>query len=260
MRAVRAGGWRAGRRRDKGPPHAGHAKVECASVTLSSIPFARLDPSIIGHVVKRSRHTCSPTHGAILVSLMSGRIWAVGALCSFFALLHCGGSVQVISGDEGGRGGTAGSAGRGHAGAGHAGRGPSGAGGGGATSVDAGFDVYVDPGCPDAGPPVQVMACDAFSSTPNCPFGQGCFPFVDHPFGQGCDAQTFGTECRPAGAGVQGDTCGSADESCASGFVCVVGSQPGKHCVQLCPINGQKVCPAGMICSELDVEGFGVCS
>jgi hypothetical protein len=191
---------------------------------------------------------------------MSGRIWAVGVLCSFFALLHCGGSVQVISGDEGGRGGTAGSAGRGHPGAGHAGRAASGAGGGGAASVDAGFDVYVDPGCPDAGPPVQVMACDAFSPTPNCPFGQGCFPFVDHPFGQGCDAQTFGTECRPAGAGVQGDTCGSEDESCASGFVCVVGSQPGKHCVQLCPINGQKVCPAGMICSELDVEGFGVCS
>jgi len=40
----------------------------------------------------------------------------------------------------------------------------------------------------------------------------------------------------------------------------VVGSQPGKHCVQLCPIGGQKVCPQGMICGELDVEGYGVCS
>jgi len=30
--------------------------------------------------------------------------------------------------------------------------------------------------------------------------------------------------------------------------------------VQLCPIGGQKVCPAGMICGELDVEGYGVCS
>ena len=187
---------------------------------------------------------------------MSGRIRAVGALCSFFALLHCGGSVQVISGDEGGRGGAAGSAGRSHGGrAGHVA-----SAGGGAASVDAGFDAYVDPGCPVAPPPVQVSACDPFSPAPNCPVGQGCFPFVDHPFGQGCDAPTFGTECRPAGAGVQGDTCGSQDAGCASGFVCVVGSQPGKHCVQLCPINSQHVCPAGMICSELDVEGFGVCS
>jgi len=30
--------------------------------------------------------------------------------------------------------------------------------------------------------------------------------------------------------------------------------------VQLCPIGGQKVCPQGMICGELDVEGYGVCS
>jgi hypothetical protein len=111
------------------------------------------------------------------------------------------------------------------------------------------------------GAPVQVNECDAFSPNPNCPPGEVCDPFVDHPAGDGCGAQRFGTQCHTAGTGQQGDLCGTPESSgCASGFVCVVGSQPGKHCVQLCPVGGQKVCPAGMICGELDVEGFGVCS
>jgi len=189
---------------------------------------------------------------------MSGRIWALAAICSVLALLHCGGTVEVSS--DGG----AGAGGRGHAGrAAHAGGGNSVSGSGGNRPIepaDAGFDVYVDPGCPDVGAPVEVNECDPFAANPMCPPDQGCFPFVDHPFGEGCGAQTFGTVCRPAGSGLQGDTCGTADQSCASGFVCVVGSQPGKHCVQLCPIGGQKVCPQGMICGELDVEGYGVCS
>jgi len=58
----------------------------------------------------------------------------------------------------------------------------------------------------------------------------------------------------------QGDTCGSGSTRCASGFVCVVGSEPGKQCVQLCRMGVQSSCPAGLICGELDVEGYGVCS
>jgi len=187
---------------------------------------------------------------------MSGRFWAVTVIGSVFALLHCGGTVEVSADGGGGAGG------RGHAGrAGRAGgNSVSGSGGSAAAPLDAGFDAYDDPGCPDVGAPVQVNECDVFAATPSCPFGQGCFPFVEHPFGEGCDAQRFGTACRPSGTGQQGDDCGSAGQSCAAGFVCVVGSQPGKHCVQLCPIGSQKVCPAGMICGELDVEGYGVCS
>jgi len=187
---------------------------------------------------------------------MSGRIWAVLIFCSVFALLHCGGSVEVSSA-AGGAGGQ-GQAGR----TGIAGRGNSVAGSGGAVTPlpDAGLDAYVDPGCPDVGAPVEVNACDPFAAVPTCPEGQGCFPFVEHPFGTGCDAQSFGTVCRAAGTGLQGDVCGGGSAGCAAGFVCVVGSQPGKHCVQLCRIGGQKVCPAGMICGELDVEGYGVCS
>lgn len=188
---------------------------------------------------------------------MSGRFWAVAVIGSVFSLLHCGGTVEV-SDDAGG------ASGRGHAGrAAHAGRAnsASGSGGAGATQpADAGYDVYVDPGCPDVGAPVQVNECDPFAATPTCPDGQGCFPFVKQPFEEGCGEQSFGTECRPAGSGQQGDSCGTAGQSCAAGFVCVVGSQPGKHCVQLCPIGSQKVCPAGLICGELDVEGYGVCS
>jgi hypothetical protein len=191
------------------------------------------------------------------VPLMSGRFWAVAIIGSVFALLHCGGTVEVSTGGGGGVGGR-GQAGR----AGHAGRSNSTAGSAGSTTapLDAGYDAYVDPGCPDVGAPIEVKECDPFAATSTCPQGEGCFPFVTHPMGVGCDAQRFGTECRPSGTGVQGDECGSADQSCAAGFVCVVGAQPGKHCVQLCPIGSETVCPRGMICGELDVEGYGVCS
>jgi hypothetical protein len=181
----------------------------------------------------------------------------VVAIGSVFSLLHCGGTVEV-SGED------AGASGRGHAGrAGHGGRGNSLAGSGGSgisTPPDAGRDAYVDPGCPDVGAPSAMNECDPFAALPSCPAGEGCFPFVRHPYGEGCDVQSFGTECRPTGTGKQGDICGGDGLSCASGFVCVVGAQPGKHCVQLCPVGAQNVCPPGMICGELDVEGYGVCS
>jgi hypothetical protein len=188
---------------------------------------------------------------------MSGRSWAFAAFASIFALLHCGGSVEVVNGG----GGSAGSAGRGGQ-SGHAGHvGLAGAGSGGLASPrDAGFDEYVDPGCPDAAPPPEVMECDPFSADPTCLKGEGCYPFVDHPFGAGCGTQSFGTQCLRAGVGRQGDDCTDGSSGCASGFVCVVGSEPGKHCVQLCKMGVQNSCPAGLICGELDVEGYGVCS
>ncbi|MES1177212.1 MAG: hypothetical protein ABUL62_23015 [Myxococcales bacterium] len=193
---------------------------------------------------------------------MSGRIWAIALLCSVFALLHCGGTVEIAPGAGGGGASSAGAAGRGHGGraGGQSGNAGAPSAGHGAQPADAGFDVYVDPGCPDVGAPVQVNQCDAFSQSSGCPPGLGCYPFVDHPFGDGCGAQTFGTECRPAGTGQQGDPCGGGDDGCASGYVCVVGSQPGKHCVQLCPVGDSSSCPPGLICGDLDVEGFGVCS
>jgi hypothetical protein len=187
---------------------------------------------------------------------MSGRLWALALLCSGFALLHCGGTVTTTLAD-GGSGGSAGQAGRS---AGHAGQSSSQAGGGaGSLPVDAGFDEYVDPGCPDAGQPTQVNNCDPFALVTTCPEGQGCYPFVDQPL-VGCAPQMFGTVCSVAGTGRQGEVCGDGTNDCASGFVCVVGAQPGKHCVQLCLMSQVDSCPRGMICGELDVEGYGVCS
>jgi hypothetical protein len=186
---------------------------------------------------------------------MSGRLWALALLCSGFALLHCGGTV-VTTLDDGTGGGSVGHAGR----AGHAGESSS-HGGGGTSSlpVDAGFDEYVDPGCPDAGPPTEKNRCDPFAVETGGPPGQGCYPFVDQPL-VGCAPQGFGTACMLAGSGHQGAVCGDGVNDCASGFVCVVGSQPGKHCVQLCLMSQVDSCPRGMICGELDVEGYGVCS
>ena len=173
-------------------------------------------------------------------------------MASVSALLHCGGSVEVVDG----AGGSSGGAGRGQAG--HAGQ--AAFAGAGALPLDASFDEYVDPGCPEAGPATTINECDPFSSAPSCPLGEGCYPFVDHPDGEGCGSQTFGTECLRAGDGRQGDVCGDGAARCASGYVCVVGSEPGKHCVQLCRMGIANACPAGLICGELDVEGYGVCS
>lgn len=188
---------------------------------------------------------------------MSGRFWVLAAVGSAFALLHCGGTVEVVpaAGGRTGAGGRVGHTGRG----GSSGAAP-GVGGSGAVPLDAAFDEYVDPGCPDAGPPSEINNCDPFATLSTCPFGEGCYPFVDHPFGAGCGAQSFGALCLPAGSGHQGDDCGDGTSQCAPGFVCVVGSQPGKHCVQLCKMTIQNSCPPGMICGELDVEGYGVCS
>jgi hypothetical protein len=183
---------------------------------------------------------------------MSGRIWAITAFASVFALLHCGGTVE-IAGDGGGFSGASGHGSVGSAAG-------SAAAGGSSVPLDAALDEYTGPGCPEAGPPVELTECDPFAAISTCDPGQGCFPFVDHPNGDGCGAQSFGTECLKAGTGTQGATCGDGVTRCAAGFVCVVGSQPGEHCVQLCRMGVQNQCPAGLICGELDVEGYGVCS
>ncbi len=205
-------------------------------------------------VLQKDGDTLAERAAVLSLPRMSGRFWALALLSSGFALLHCGGTVETLPAGD-----TVGSAG-------HAGRASSSAGAGNSSGgssdvpLDAALDEYADPGCPDAGPPSQVDACDAFSATPTCPLGEGCYPFVTHPFGDGCGAQSFGTQCEVEGLGRQGADCEDGDSDCASGFLCVVGSQPGKHCVQLCHMDDPNGCPRGMICGELDVEGYGVCS
>lgn len=126
---------------------------------------------------------------------------------------------------------------------------------------DSGKDVepdYVDPGCPDAGPPPVILECDPFNqNNGQCPPGEGCYIFVQYPDPDvPCSQEVYGATCQAAGQGVQGDSCSNG---CAPGFVCVV-SPLGVLCVQLCDLT--KVddgCPPGLICQPIDVQGFGGC-
>ncbi len=51
--------------------------------------------------------------------------------------------------------------------------------------ANAGPDVlpdYVDPGCPDAGPPFTDFSCDPYAQgNGDCFPGEGCYIFVDYP-------------------------------------------------------------------------------
>jgi hypothetical protein len=128
-----------------------------------------------------------------------------------------------------------------------------------AEPADSGPDVYVDPGCPDAAPPPSTEECDVFSDPSGCPEGLGCYPYVEHPYGEGCDVQTFGSVCLPAGSAGQGEECASGATGCAPGYACVVGAQSGKRCVKMCDLDAPNTCGDGLICGETDVEGVGVC-
>src|SRR4051794_5729045 len=120
------------------------------------------------------------------------------------------------------------------------------------------FDEYVDPGCPDTGPPIQDFSCDPFAQhNGDCGPGNGCYITVDYPR-EPCGQETYGSVCIPSGDGGQNAPCNSAQD-CKSGFSCVVAGVGAPECVQLCHLNGPSGCPQGLLCEEIDVEGFGGC-
>lgn len=132
--------------------------------------------------------------------------------------------------------------------------------GGSSGHLDGGKDAlpdYVDPGCPDAGPPIYDYQCDPYAQfNGDCAPGEGCYIYVEYP-SEPCASEVYGSFCGPQGGGVQGDSCGGGFD-CAGGFVCVV-TGSGTQCVQLCPLTGDDGCPAGLVCETIDVEGFGGC-
>jgi hypothetical protein len=132
-------------------------------------------------------------------------------------------------------------------------------GGAGFGGQSTGGSTFVDPGCPDVDPPEPMKECDPLDPLATCPFGTGCYPYVDHPFGAGCGTQTYGAVCAFAGSGTQGAECGDGTDGCAPGFICVVGAHPGRTCAKLCTFDGPSNCPAGLFCGDVDVEGYGVC-
>lgn len=119
------------------------------------------------------------------------------------------------------------------------------------------FDEFVDPGCPNAPPPLEDFACNPYSQgNGDCPPGQGCYIYVDYP-DEPCGQEVYGAFCIPVGPGGQGDQCFGAQD-CGGGFVCVV-TGSGTQCVKLCPLKGNDDCPPGLVCEPIDVEGFGGC-
>ncbi len=122
------------------------------------------------------------------------------------------------------------------------------------------FDLeseYVESPCPPVEhEPAAVLPCDPFSSPSGCAAGEGCYPMALYP-ADPCSPEIFGTECAPSGTGVQGEPCGG-DPDCQSGFACVVSSF-GTECAALCPRPSVDACAPGLICSAIDVDGFGVC-
>jgi hypothetical protein len=141
--------------------------------------------------------------------------------------------------------------------------------GGGTGGKDAGKDAkqdstagfggtggFIDEGCPDAEPPPPQKECDPFEKpSTTCGFGTACYPYVIYPQHK-CEFEIYGTLCAPVGTGKQGDPCLS--ENCDEGFVCVLTGQ-GTECVQLCQLTGEDLCPNGLFCLPIDVEGFGGC-
>jgi len=132
--------------------------------------------------------------------------------------------------------------------------------------LDAGIDAvsdvvsdYVDPGCPDAEPPVAVNECDPLATPTGCDPGLACYPFVERPEGDGCEPEVFGTMCLPPGGGQKGDRCGEEYDWCGAGLLCVVGAISGARCLELCDPFGPDTCPSGLVCAPVDVEGYGVC-
>ena len=119
------------------------------------------------------------------------------------------------------------------------------------------LDEYVDPGCPDVGPPIEDFQCDPYKQgNGDCGFDEGCYIYVDYP-SEPCGKETYGAFCMPVGPGGQGDSC-NGGQDCGAGFVCVV-TGSGTQCVEFCPLSGNDGCPPGLVCEPIDVEGFGGC-
>jgi hypothetical protein len=144
------------------------------------------------------------------------------------------------------------------------GRGGSGAGGGASEGGGGGeggglsdaSSEYVDPGCPDAGPPITMDMCNPFNQgNGDCAAGEGCYIFSEPPQDP-CGQEVYGTACEAAGTGHQGASCTGA--GCAPGFACVV-SGSGVQCVELCELQGNMSCPDGLVCQPIDVLGYGGC-
>lgn len=120
-------------------------------------------------------------------------------------------------------------------------------------------EPYEEPECPDEPPPPIDSECDPLDPEGDCGPGEGCYPYLTYPYGEQCGHPTFGAYCATASTGEQGDFCGDGGNYCAPGYMCVVGAAGGKRCGKICAPVKDHGCPAGLICGETDIQGYGVC-
>lgn len=176
-------------------------------------------------------------------------LWSAVAALAVAGGSGCGGAADLGGSDPDAMGGApAGSGGR---------LGEEAPATGGQGEVGGGGAPYVDPDCPEQAPPPTFRECDPLSPEIDCGQGFACLPYLEYPAGEGCGQAGFGTVCVFAGSSTQGEFCES--QTCAPGFMCVVGAAGGKRCGQICEPVANHGCPAGLVCGETDVRGYGVC-
>ena len=118
-----------------------------------------------------------------------------------------------------------------------------------------GSNGYVDPHCPEAGPPPSYYECDVFSGAP-CSPGEGCYPAAIPPQHK-CETESYGSFCAQEGSGTQGAPCDNG-AGCAAGFVCLI-TGASTQCARMCDLSGSHGCPSGYVCEPIDVPGFSAC-
>lgn len=118
-------------------------------------------------------------------------------------------------------------------------------------------EPFEDPGCPPAVEAPALRECEPMSVPSGCAEGEGCFPFVSYPTGP-CGVEQYGTRCRTAGSGTQGDPCDR--EPCAAEHLCVSTGR-GTQCVRMCSFGADApaTCGPGLLCLPIDIEGVGGC-
>jgi len=114
---------------------------------------------------------------------------------------------------------------------------------------------YVDPKCPDAGPPITEDQCDIYD--PNaCGPGAACYP-GEIPPAQECESEIYGSFCDDVGTGEQGAACDNT-AGCAAGFVCLI-TGATTECAKDCDLDGPHGCDEGYVCEPIDIPGFAAC-
>lgn len=115
---------------------------------------------------------------------------------------------------------------------------------------------FIDPHCPEGGPPVTISECDVFDPL-SCDGNGACYPAALPPNAP-CESETYGSFCLNEGTGHQGSACDNGS-GCAAGFVCLI-TGASTECAKLCELGGgSHGCADGFVCEPIDVPGFSAC-